>query len=184
MTVALTRGEPHWLPTSLFEATRHDPTLCDFDSDLRSCFDRAAARGGRPGRIGPPHARVGEGVDRRHVEHPRLHGVDHDGPRDRVQLGGRVAGASVLGRRRSSRAPSRPSRSRFAAATLTSPKDGLDKNMHKALKVTEHRTSRSGCCASNRARAGALRAIGMLTDRRRRARGRDRRSRPSARTPR
>jgi polyisoprenoid-binding protein YceI len=26
----------------------------------------------------------------------------------------------------------------IAAATLSSPKDGLDKNMHKALKVTEH----------------------------------------------
>lgn len=50
------------------------------------------------------------------------------------------------------------------AATLSSPKDGLDKNMHKALKVTEHpeiifRLLR----LEPRAGApGALRAVGML----------------------
>ncbi len=50
------------------------------------------------------------------------------------------------------------------AATLSSPKEGLDKNMHKALKVTEYpditfRLSRlEGAEAS-----GAIRAIGSLT---------------------
>ena len=49
------------------------------------------------------------------------------------------------------------------AATLSSPKEGLDKNMHKALKVTEHpeitfRLSRlEGADAS-----GALRGVGIL----------------------
>ena len=48
------------------------------------------------------------------------------------------------------------------AATLSSPKDGLDKNMHKALKVAEHpeitfRLSRLEATA-----AGALRGIGVL----------------------
>ena len=49
------------------------------------------------------------------------------------------------------------------AATLSSPKEGLDKNMHKALRVTEHpditfRLSRvEGATPS-----GALRAIGVL----------------------
>ena len=47
------------------------------------------------------------------------------------------------------------------AKSLTSPKDGLDKNMHKALKVTEHpdivfRLTKLG------GTAGALKAIGML----------------------
>jgi len=50
------------------------------------------------------------------------------------------------------------------AATLSSPKEGLDKNMHKALKVTEHpditfRLSRLESSASS----SALRAIGTLT---------------------
>jgi hypothetical protein len=50
------------------------------------------------------------------------------------------------------------------AATLSSPKDGLDKNMHKALKVTEHpnitfRLSRlEGADA-----AGSFRGVGILT---------------------
>ena len=48
------------------------------------------------------------------------------------------------------------------AATLSSPKEGLDKNMHKALKVTEHpdivfRLTRIESDAS-----GALRGVGML----------------------
>ena len=49
------------------------------------------------------------------------------------------------------------------AATLSSPKEGLDKNMHKALKVTEHaditfRLSRlEGAEAS-----GAIRGVGIL----------------------
>jgi hypothetical protein len=50
------------------------------------------------------------------------------------------------------------------AATLTSPREGLDKNMHKALKATEHpditfRLSRfEGAGAS-----GAVRGVGTLT---------------------
>ena len=51
------------------------------------------------------------------------------------------------------------------AATLTSPKEGLDKNMHKALKVQEHPdiTFRSAPSSKPRRRApGALRGIGVL----------------------
>jgi hypothetical protein len=49
------------------------------------------------------------------------------------------------------------------AATLSSPKEGLDKNMHKALKVTEHpditfRLSRFEGVEPS----GALRGVGML----------------------
>ena len=49
------------------------------------------------------------------------------------------------------------------AATLTSPKDGLDKNMHKALKVTEHpdiefRLSRLEGAEDS----GAVRGVGIL----------------------
>jgi polyisoprenoid-binding protein YceI len=50
------------------------------------------------------------------------------------------------------------------AATLTSPREGLDKNMHKALKVTEHpditfRLSRFEGANP----AGAVRGVGTLT---------------------
>lgn len=50
------------------------------------------------------------------------------------------------------------------AVTLSSPKEGLDKNMHRALKVTEHpdiafRLSR----LENGSSSGALRAIGTLS---------------------
>lgn len=50
-----------------------------------------------------------------------------------------------------------------AAATLSSPKDGLDKNMHKALKVTEHRdiTFRLTRLEAGAA-PGTLQAVGML----------------------
>jgi hypothetical protein len=50
------------------------------------------------------------------------------------------------------------------AATLTSPKDGLDKNMHKALKVKEHAeiTFRLERLASSAAFPGALTATGVL----------------------
>lgn len=49
------------------------------------------------------------------------------------------------------------------AATLTSPKEGLDKNMHKALKVTEHpditfRLSRLEGAETS----GAVRGVGIL----------------------
>jgi len=49
------------------------------------------------------------------------------------------------------------------AATLSSPKEGLDKNMHKALKVTEHKdiTFRLGKLEAAPA-AGTLRATGVL----------------------
>jgi len=50
------------------------------------------------------------------------------------------------------------------AASLTSPKEGLDKNMHKALKVAEHpditfRLARLEAGAA----ANTLKAVGMLT---------------------
>jgi polyisoprenoid-binding protein YceI len=50
------------------------------------------------------------------------------------------------------------------AATLTSPKEGLDKNMHKALKVQEHPdiTFRLVRFEAKETAAGAARAIGML----------------------
>ena len=55
------------------------------------------------------------------------------------------------------------------AATLTSPKEGLDKNMHKALKVNgapgHHLPPAPARAAPERRR---LRGIGMLQDRRRR----------------
>jgi hypothetical protein len=50
------------------------------------------------------------------------------------------------------------------AATLTSPKEGLDKNMHKALKVGEHAniTFRMSRVEAATGAPGALRAIGVL----------------------
>lgn len=50
------------------------------------------------------------------------------------------------------------------AATLTSPKDGLDKNMHKALKVKEHAdiTFRLRELASSTSAPNALSATGVL----------------------
>ena len=49
------------------------------------------------------------------------------------------------------------------AATLTSPKDGLDKNMHKALKVSEHPdiTFRLGRLEATEG-ANAMRGVGVL----------------------
>ena len=48
------------------------------------------------------------------------------------------------------------------AATLTSPRDGVDKNMHKALKVLEHPDIRFRLRALQSA-AGAYQATGWLT---------------------
>ena len=48
------------------------------------------------------------------------------------------------------------------AATLSSPKDGLDKNMHKALKVQEHPDITFRLVRVEPGIAGALKAIGML----------------------
>jgi polyisoprenoid-binding protein YceI len=50
------------------------------------------------------------------------------------------------------------------SATLTSPKDGLDKNMHKALKVTEHPdiTFRLIRLEASSGAPGAIRGIGVL----------------------
>jgi polyisoprenoid-binding protein YceI len=48
------------------------------------------------------------------------------------------------------------------AASLSSPKDGIDKNMHKALKVEEHPHIRFRLLALEPA-AGAHRATGLLT---------------------
>jgi polyisoprenoid-binding protein YceI len=49
------------------------------------------------------------------------------------------------------------------AATLTSPRDGVDKNMHKALKVTEHPDITFRLARFESAAPGTLRAVGMLT---------------------
>jgi hypothetical protein len=48
------------------------------------------------------------------------------------------------------------------AATLSSPKEGLDKNMHKALKVTEHPDITFRLLRLEAADAGALRGVGVL----------------------
>ena len=48
------------------------------------------------------------------------------------------------------------------AATLTSPKDGLDKNMYKALKVEQHPEITFRLVRFEPGPAGALKAIGML----------------------
>ncbi len=51
-----------------------------------------------------------------------------------------------------------------ASATLSSPKEGVDKNMHKALKVTEHEdiTFHLRRLEPRPGAAGGLRGIGML----------------------
>ena len=48
------------------------------------------------------------------------------------------------------------------AASLSSPKDGLDKNMHKALNVKEHADITFRLVRVEAGTAGALRAVGML----------------------
>lgn len=48
------------------------------------------------------------------------------------------------------------------AATLTSPRAGLDKNMHKALRVDAHRDITFRLARLERATTGALMAVGML----------------------
>lgn len=48
------------------------------------------------------------------------------------------------------------------AATLTSPKAGLDKNMHKALKVEAHRDITFRLLRIERAAAGTATAVGVL----------------------
>ena len=48
------------------------------------------------------------------------------------------------------------------AATLSSPKEGLDKNMHKALKVTEHPDITFRLSTLEASAAGAARAVGVL----------------------
>ena len=49
-----------------------------------------------------------------------------------------------------------------AAATLASPKDGLDKNMHRALKVHEHADITFRLLRLEPAAVGVLKAVGML----------------------
>ena len=51
----------------------------------------------------------------------------------------------------------------IAAATLTSPKEGLDKNMHKALKVDKNPDITFRLLRFEAGQAGALKGIGMLT---------------------
>jgi polyisoprenoid-binding protein YceI len=48
------------------------------------------------------------------------------------------------------------------AATLSSPKEGLDKNMHKALKATEHPDITFRLSRFESTAPGAVRAIGIL----------------------
>ena len=48
------------------------------------------------------------------------------------------------------------------AATLSSPKEGLDKNMHKALKVTQHPEITFRLSRLEAAAAGALKGVGTL----------------------
>ena len=48
------------------------------------------------------------------------------------------------------------------AASLTSPKEGLDKNMHKALKTTEHKEITFKLLRLEPAAANALKAVGLL----------------------
>jgi len=48
------------------------------------------------------------------------------------------------------------------ASTLTSPKEGLDKNMHKALKVSQHPDITFRLVRLEPAQAGAATAIGIL----------------------
>jgi polyisoprenoid-binding protein YceI len=48
------------------------------------------------------------------------------------------------------------------AAKLTSPKEGLDKNMHKALKVQEHPEITFRLARLEPGAGGALKAVGML----------------------
>ena len=114
-----------------------------------------------PGAAAARH-RHGPRHHRRHVEHPRIHRVDDDRPRD--------------ARRRS--APRSPARAfwddvvkpgaleafeiAIPAASLSSPKAGLDKNMHKALKVEQFPDITFRLTRLERRRAGALKAIGML----------------------
>ena len=50
----------------------------------------------------------------------------------------------------------------IAAATLTSPKEGLDKNMHKALKVEQHPDITFRLLRFEAGQAGALKGIGVL----------------------
>jgi hypothetical protein len=49
------------------------------------------------------------------------------------------------------------------AETLTSPKEGLDKNMHKALKTRQHPEITFRLLRIETGAAGALKAIGLLT---------------------
>ena len=51
----------------------------------------------------------------------------------------------------------------IAAATLASPKEGLDKNMHKALKVQEHPDITFRLVRVEPGPAGALKSLGVLT---------------------
>lgn len=50
----------------------------------------------------------------------------------------------------------------IAAASLTSPKEGLDKNMHKALKTAEHKEITFKLLRMEPARANTLKAVGLL----------------------
>ena len=79
----------------------------------------------------------------------------------RAQLGALVAGANFW---ENALKPGAVEAFEIAipAATLTSPKDGLDKNMYKALKVEQHPEITFHLLRFEPGVAGAARAIGML----------------------
>jgi polyisoprenoid-binding protein YceI len=79
----------------------------------------------------------------------------------RAQLGGAVAGADFW---ENALKPGgvETFEIAIAAATLTSPKEGLDKNMHKALKVEQHPDITFRLLRFEAGQPGVLKGIGML----------------------
>ena len=79
----------------------------------------------------------------------------------RAQLGGAVAGPEFW---ENALKPGRVEAFEIAiaAATLTSPKDGLDRNMHKALQVDKNPDITFRLLRIEAGQAGALKGIGML----------------------
>jgi polyisoprenoid-binding protein YceI len=79
----------------------------------------------------------------------------------RAQLGGAVAGADFW---ENALKPGgvETFEIAIAAATLTSPKEGLDKNMHKALKVEQNPDITFRLLRFEAGQGGALKGVGML----------------------
>ena len=107
-------------------------------------------------RLGPHH-------HQRHVEHPCVHRLDDHSPRDARAVAGALEGPDFWA---NALKPGGVEAFEIAipAATLTSPKEGLDKNMHKALQVKEHPdiVFRLLRLEPRAGAAGALRGIGVL----------------------